>query len=224
VNHRPYRRLEGFVTNDECNHLYDLAARVEPGAAVVEIGSYLGKSAVAMRCGAPEGVRVVCVDPFTSYHGKSGNGEHTYEGDAHYARFLQVTAEYAIEHIKAASPDAAHGWHGDIGLLFIDAIHEYDAVRADFEAWSPFVPVGGVVAFHDANEPQVMRVIEEVLASGGWKQTGKTGLLVYIERTEAASAPESEVVIKVTPKSQQAPDEGASVPVKRTRKPRRKAS
>lgn len=219
MNHRPYRRLEGFITNDECNHLYDLAQAVEPGAACVEIGSYLGKSAVAMRSGAREGVRVVCIDPFETYYGKSGNGAHFYDGPSHYARFLQVIAEYDIQHRREPSPQAAREWSGDIGLLFIDGIHEYDNVKADFEAWSPYVPVGGVVAFHDANEPQVERYIAETLAGGGWEQVGKVALMVYIKRTAAAVTTEPEAVhIDVS-----APDEAEKpVKVKRTRA-RRKA-
>jgi len=34
--------------------------------------------------------------------------------------------------------------------MFIDAAHEYEAVRDDFQAWSPYVVPGGWVSFHDA--------------------------------------------------------------------------
>jgi hypothetical protein len=59
-----------------------------------------------------------------------------------------------VQRFQGASVDAAKWWAEDregapIGLLFIDACHDFQFVEADFNAWSPFVPVGGVVAFHD---------------------------------------------------------------------------
>lgn len=36
-----------------------------------------------------------------------------------------------------------------IDLLFIDACHTYEAVKADFELYSPLVRDGGWIAFHD---------------------------------------------------------------------------
>ena len=43
------------------------------------------------------------------------------------------------------------GWPADrqIGVLFIDADHNYEAVRRDFEFWSPFVAPGGYIVFDD---------------------------------------------------------------------------
>lgn len=38
---------------------------------------------------------------------------------------------------------------GRIEWLFIDATHDYDSVRADFENYGNMVPSGGVIAFHD---------------------------------------------------------------------------
>jgi hypothetical protein len=34
--------------------------------------------------------------------------------------------------------------------LFIDGAHEYNAVRADFLSYAPFVRSGGIIGFHDA--------------------------------------------------------------------------
>ena len=45
-----------------------------------------------------------------------------------------------------------------IDFLFIDADHSYEAVKADWNGWSPKVRKGGYIALHDskpaANSPQ----------------------------------------------------------------------
>lgn len=51
-----------------------------------------------------------------------------------------------------------------IGLLFLDASHEYLDVRRNFEFWSPKVMTGGYIVFHDAADcwPGVKRVVSEL--------------------------------------------------------------
>jgi hypothetical protein len=56
----------------------------------------------------------------------------------------------------------AREWRLEAGLLFIDARHDYEAVRADFDAWAPLVASGGFIAFHDSAAPGPARVIAEI--------------------------------------------------------------
>jgi hypothetical protein len=67
--------------------------------------------------------------------------------------------------IRGYSYEVARTWTDPIDLLFIDANHEYESVRRDFEQWTPFVRVGGIVALHDvsATWPGPMRVRDEKL-------------------------------------------------------------
>ena len=54
--------------------------------------------------------------------------------------------------------DAVSRFFGDdpLDLLFIDGDHSYNGVRRDYELYSPFVRVGGLIAFHDiVDGPQV---------------------------------------------------------------------
>jgi len=62
-----------------------------------------------------------------------------------------------------------------IDHLFIDGDHRYEAVRADFETYAPFVRVGGIIGLHDAEwERAEVRVFLSDLKGGkikGWPAT-----------------------------------------------------
>jgi len=61
-------------------------------------------------------------------------------------------------------------------LVFVDARHDYEAVRSDLLAWAPRLADGGVIAVHDAmpcaprpdlrDEAGACRAVGEVRASG----------------------------------------------------------
>jgi predicted O-methyltransferase YrrM len=55
-----------------------------------------------------------------------------------------------VDWIRARSDDAVRNWSLPIDFLFIDGDHAYDAVRKDWEGWSPYVTQRGRVGFHDA--------------------------------------------------------------------------
>jgi hypothetical protein len=56
-------------------------------------------------------------------------------------------------------------------MLFIDGEHEYEQVKRDFEAWSPFVRPNGYVAFHDTygSFPGPTRLVEEQVKPPHWE-------------------------------------------------------
>jgi cephalosporin hydroxylase len=50
-------------------------------------------------------------------------------------------------------------------LVFLDAMHTYEDVKADIERWRPKVRAGGVMAFHDYGHgdfPGVKQAVDEV--------------------------------------------------------------
>lgn len=75
--------------------------------------------------------------------------------------------------IRTTSTELARIWVQPVGLLFVDAVHEYDAVMADVAAWAPHLARGAVIAFHDwTDDPAhpyagVKRAVDELSTDWG---------------------------------------------------------
>jgi MMP 1-O-methyltransferase len=179
---RHFGAIEGFLHEAEGYALMTLAARGPGNGAIVELGSFMGRSTCWLAHGTKSAFRekVTAVDHF------KGSPEHQpgevfecatlKEEGSTYPRFRANVeaaglADY-VEPIVASSEEAAASWHGPIRLLFIDGDHSYEATKRDFEVWSPFVVPGGIVAFHDVgNAPGVTQFYRELVdAPDGHRQ------------------------------------------------------
>jgi hypothetical protein len=67
--------------------------------------------------------------------------------------------------LKAYSPDCAAQFEDNsLDFVYIDALHNYAAVKADMEAWFPKLKFGGVLAGHDyslQDWPGIYTAVEE---------------------------------------------------------------
>lgn len=74
-----------------------------------------------------------------------------------------------VEAIWMPSLEAAATFGDDsVDLVYLDADHRYEAVRADIAAWWPKVKPGGLLMGHDygPGSPGVMRAVEERFRDG----------------------------------------------------------
>ena len=166
--------LSGLIPNDEGAALAELAAAVPADLAIVEIGSFRGKSTSFLAAGAKagNGAQVFAVDPWDL----PGNvyGKHGYNAPAVRELFEEqlraVKLWSRVTPIQAFSVDAAADWSGPpIGLLFIDGDHE--AVAADFAAWQTHLADDHVVALDDLDtprNPKVRVLADELVESGAY--------------------------------------------------------
>jgi predicted O-methyltransferase YrrM len=175
-DHKLAEALDGPISADEGAHLAYLANLIRPGGTVLEIGTNEGKSASFMAFGLRHAhnfnARVHCVDLW-SLGGPTQ--QHNYRDPHKQKKFENNIERLGLKDLvvghRAESTEFAKTWTGDIDLLFIDAGHSYEAVKADYEAWRGFVPAGGFIAFHDylAMWPGIMKLLdEEVFMDEQW--------------------------------------------------------
>lgn len=158
-------QIEGWLSVDEGRRLAYLASITPAHQAIVELGSWKGKSAAWLASGSRvgHGAHVWAVDHWI------GSEEHQQLfWDSNASTLPEFTANLEwlglsalVTPITGRTVDVARTWRREVGLLFIDAAHDYQSVKADFLAWSPFVVAGGWLVFHDAGSPGVAQVIDE---------------------------------------------------------------
>ena len=183
--------IAGWLAEEEGYFLYRLARDGEGTGEVVEIGSWMGRSTawLAAGCKTATRERVHAVDTFAGSAEQQEFDVLKSEGTTYhqFAENLERVGLFDyVEPVVASSHDAERRWDGKpIRLLFIDGDHSYEGVRADFNAWSRHVIVGGVIAFDDVIDkwPGVKRCFEEVTAQGEfWAYGGGIGKVRAVRR------------------------------------------
>jgi predicted O-methyltransferase YrrM len=126
-----------------------------------EIGVLQASTSVHLLKSFPD-LKLYCVDPFCDY--SKDEPERTQESMSQHeitARSrLQVFGERA-EIIKNFSVEASKQIPDhSLDFVFIDAIHSYEAVKADLEAWYPKVRHDGLIAGHDFSWSGVKEAVQ----------------------------------------------------------------
>jgi predicted O-methyltransferase YrrM len=157
--------VEGWLEDDEAWSLHRAVATF-PGSGpltVVEIGSWKGRSTIALATGViareAAGV-VVAVDPHRGgvAHRLTGE-EDTF--DQFQANLQRAGLSDVVDPIRATSEAARLRFPDDsVHVLFIDGSHRFEDVLDDIDGWAPALRAGARVAFHDSiSYPGVAAVV-----------------------------------------------------------------
>jgi MMP 1-O-methyltransferase len=140
--------VPGMLTFDEVDCLYHLGQIDQCDGVIVEIGSWQGKSTIALAFGAVKAHReeIYAIDPHT-VQPEEGYLEDT--RSAFMANIREAGVDGQVIPMIMTSKEAARDWSQPIRLLWIDGDHRYESVKQDFVLWEPFVVNGGVIAMHD---------------------------------------------------------------------------
>ena len=153
------------MPDDEGLALYRAGLAAAALGPLLEVGSWCGKSAVYLGDAAEQrGTVLFCVDHHRGSEENQPGWEHHDPElvDPRTARidtlpwFRRTVEDAALEGTVVAvvgeSTRVAAHWRTPLGLVFVDGGHGRGPAHADYEAWSPLVAPGGLLAVHDVFE------------------------------------------------------------------------
>ena len=174
-----YKDVYGF-----CDYvgLYRKAVEIFPsGSHFVEVGSFLGKSAVFMAVeiiNSGKRIKFDCVDHWRGSEEHRDNekidAEYLYEG------FLKniEPVKGVINPVRLNSIDASKLYKpNSLDFIFIDASHDERAVREDLTYWMPRLKENGMIAGDDIDNEGVANAVKWFFDTGKLEIIGRQWLL-----------------------------------------------
>ena len=162
--------------------LYRKAVEIFPsGSHFVEVGSFLGKSAVFMAVeiiNSGKRIKFDCID-----HWKGSEEHHDNENiDAEnlYEKFLEniQPVKGIINPIRAESVMASKLYEpNSLDFIFIDASHDERSVREDLTYWMPRLKENGMIAGDDIDNEGVANAVKWFFDTGKLEIIGRQWLL-----------------------------------------------
>src|SRR6266850_1610424 len=118
-------KVDGWLDYGEGETLYRLAKQCQGRGAIVEVGSWKGKSTIWLAGGSEEGskTKITAIDPHI------GSAEHQSESgsvwtfDEFQANLRMAGIERLVIPLVKTSEDAARAFKNSVELVFIDGAH-----------------------------------------------------------------------------------------------------
>lgn len=183
--------IEGWLGEDEADLLiattWKALSELSPSNAVVEIGSYCGRSTVVLA----SVVRALCaqtkvyaIDPHTGEVGSQDKG--LYNTMPTREKFRQNIANAGLADVVELIPKYSFEvpWDQPIGLLLIDGLHDYTNVSRDFFHFEPWLVPGAYISFHDYADyyPGVKRFVDEILRSAHYQKIHCAESMIVVQK------------------------------------------
>jgi predicted O-methyltransferase YrrM len=183
--------VEGWLSPSQAQRLWMRARELPPGASLVEIGSYRGRSAIVLARGAPPGATLIAIDP----HAGNDRGPREIrgsaaEGDADHRAFLanleRAGVAGVVRHVRRPSQEAHRDVDAPVDLLYVDGAHRFGPASADLASWGERVRPGGTLLVHDAfSSIGVTLALLRLLVFGrDFRYVGRTASLAEYRRAD----------------------------------------
>jgi predicted O-methyltransferase YrrM len=195
------RAAPGFMPPDEGHALYRAAAGAQASGPLLEVGSWMGKSALYLAAAARErGTQVVTVDhhrgseehqPGWEYHDPTLVEEVTGRIDTlpiFRRTIAQAGAEDVVVAVITRGETLARLWGTPLAFVFLDGSHTDESAQRDLASWAPHLAVGGTLAIHDvfpdpADGGQApYRMYQKAVESGSYTELPGQGSLRLLRR------------------------------------------
>jgi predicted O-methyltransferase YrrM len=175
--------VEGWLSIDQAERLWNAAAPLGPGARLVEIGSFRGRSAVILATAAGPDTSLVAIDPHAGNDRGDLRGEgQTQEEEAeidHKAFNENLEAAGVrdrVTHVRKFSHDAIDDVDGPVDLLYVDGAHQYEPAVGDIRAFGAKVKPGGTMLIHDSfsSVGVTLAILTDLVPSSEWRYVGRS--------------------------------------------------
>jgi len=153
----------GFSQSDLFSLYKKMVDRFDSGSHFVEVGTFLGKSAVFMAVeiiNSGKNIKFDCVDHWL------GSEEHrdneNVNIDTLYDDFLKniEPVKGIINPVKMGSVEASFLYEpNSLDFIFIDASHDRDSVKADLASWMVRLKEDGIIAGDDIGASGVSEAV-----------------------------------------------------------------
>lgn len=147
------RSIDGWLTEPSANLLYSLAKNCRGKGVIIEIGSWKGKSTLALGFGSMAGKRtkIIAIDPHTGspFERRLFKGKKIWTYEEFKKNIKDAKMNGIIIPKVMTSEDVEKNWKIPVELLWIDGSHVYKDVKKDFEIWFPHLIEGGYVVMDD---------------------------------------------------------------------------
>jgi predicted O-methyltransferase YrrM len=188
--------VEGWFSPEQVARVVERSSQVPPGGRIVEIGSFRGRSMIAIARSAPEGAEIVAIDP----HAGNDRGPQEIEGFEDEAaidsKVFLTNLERAgvrdrVTYVRKFSHDAVDEVPAPIDLLHIDGAHRYRPASDDIATWGAKVVDGGSVLIHDSfsSVGVTLALATKLAFSGRWRYAGRSrSLAEYVREPVTGTA------------------------------------
>lgn len=126
--------ISGWMTNNELEAINELAKTAQPNGVIVEVGSWIGRSATMWAQSADPTVTIYCFDPFNQW-------EEFKKNTNKFSNIIPVRGMVPV--------DTAYTDPRQIDVFFLDASHYNPSDWEIIKHFLPFIKPGGIVAGHD---------------------------------------------------------------------------
>ena len=185
-------RTEGWLRREEAALLLRTtrcAMAEHDAAAVVEVGSYCGRSTVVMASAVRTvnpSVRVHAIDPHQGDVGAMDTLQGVHHGLPTFERFQKNVADAGLTDMITAIRQHSYDvdWQSSIGFLFVDGLHDYASVARDFNHFERHLAPGAYVAFHDCDDeyPGVQAFVAGLTGGDSYEEVGRAASLVVFRK------------------------------------------